>query len=174
MKKEIQENMNTMYGHRPLKKRRSQVWQFIHEVYYTDEDKAVEKFFCCIECLTIIYNPSKDGNTNVFRRHNCKSEKAKARITLTNRDKAELRMSAAKFVSKDLRPCHAIECEGLQDLCYAAIKFGQNFPKATLDTLKDALPCQNTVMNTVKEVASDARRIIREILNKSKEFGGFN
>lgn len=91
----------------------------------------------------------------------------------TNRDKADLRMAAAKFVAKDLRPCHAIECEGLQDLCYASMKFGQKFPKANFDDLKRALPCENTVMNAVREIASDSRKMIREILIKSKESGGF-
>lgn len=165
--------MDGMYGHRPCKKRRSMVWQFIHEVYDTSEDKAIDMFFCCINCLDIIYNPATDGNTNVFRRHRCNSGKTNAKILITNRDRADLKMSAAKFVSKDLRPCHALDCEGLKDLCNASMKFGQKFPKANFDDLKNALPCANTVKNAINDVATDARKFIREILIKSKETGGF-
>lgn len=173
MKNDIKQNMDGTYGHRPCKKRRSHVWKFIHEVYETTDDKTIEMFFCCINCLDIIYNPSTDGNTNVFRRHRCDSGKTNTKILITNRDRVDLKMAAAKFVAKDLRPYYAIGLEGVQDLCCASMYFGQRYPKAKFDDLKEALPCANTVKNAVQDVASDARKTIREILNKSKGTGGF-
>lgn len=74
IKNDIEENMTSKYGHRPPgQKRRSVVWQYVHEVFKFNEseDKTIENFFYCINCNNVLYKPSTDGNANVFRRHRC-------------------------------------------------------------------------------------------------------
>lgn len=84
-----------------------------------------------------------------------------------------LKIAAAKFVCRDLRPYHAIDCPGLFDLCAATMKFGQRYATATDEDLKKSMPTRNAVKATVSEVASTVREKIKTILQKSREYGGF-
>lgn len=88
-----------------LKKRRSssKAWDQFNEIF--DGDIKVDQFFVCIECEDIIYNPSTDGNTNVFRRHVCmqKNDNNEKIILIKKSDVQTLKVAAAKFVCKDLR-----------------------------------------------------------------------
>lgn len=87
----------------------------IFEVQYDGELVKINNFFYCTECTDIICSAYKDGNTNQLLRHVCYennrtgSRKKTSKIMIQKSDKEEMKAAAAKFVSKDLRPFHAIQ-----------------------------------------------------------------
>lgn len=157
-------------------KLKSEVWKTFHLIYDTIEEKRVDCLYLCIDCNKVVYNRAQDGNTNAFHRHVCKtttSEKIKPTVLVSSRQKENLKRAAAQYIAKDLRPYHAMDCDGLFDLCKAVMEFGQKYPKASSSTLKSALPSRNTVKSAVHDISNDARNEIRKILNMGKEAGGF-
>lgn len=66
----------------------------------------------------------------------------------------------------------AIQGEGLLDLCYAVMKFGQKHRKATRKDLEEALPTRNTVKATTTSIASEKREAITKIIKKAIVAGG--
>lgn len=168
------------YEKKTGRKVRSGVWRKFAEIFEfdaTNTKSKVKHFFYCTVCCKIEYNPYEDGNTNRLLRHVCyeknnESEKNNGKIIVRKSDKESLKVAAAKFVSKDLRPFIAIEGEGLQDLCFASMQFGQQNRKATRDDLISAMPTRNTVKNAIAEIADTKRKQIRHSLRRAIETGG--
>lgn len=134
----------------------------------------IRYFFVCVTCKDVIHNPSLDVNTTLFHRHIRFDNKDKTRkILVQKEDREQLKLAAAKFVCKDLRPYYAIECDSLIDLCNAIMAFGQKYTKASRNDLIEALPSRNTVKLAINGIANERRKQIADILNKTKEFGGF-
>lgn len=94
------------------------------------------------------------------------------RIIVRKSDKESLKLAAAKFVSKDLRPFLAIEGEGLLDLCLASMQFGQQNRRATRNDLISAMPTRNTVKNAIAEIADTKRKQIGHSLRQAIATGG--
>lgn len=175
-----------VYIHSQRQKRtRSAVWQKFHEIRDAETDALVENFYFCLQCEAIVHSASSDGNTNAFHRHECiesdqemgvkkrRKKTSNKNIIFKDEDKAALKIASAKFVCKDLRPFHAIDCPGTFDLCSAAMKFGQKYPTATDEDLKKAMPSRNTTKAAVEEIANSVREKIKSVLEKSKVHGGF-
>lgn len=74
---------------------------------------------------------------------------------------------------EDMRPFHAIDCEGLLDLCTSAMEFGQRNPKAKREDLAEAMPTRNTTKSTVIEMSMECKEKIRKILAEARNIGGF-
>lgn len=150
----------------------SQVWTTFEEIR-SISDKDKETFFVrCTLCAALIYKPN--SNTNPLHRHKCGNGDSKKISKVSITDKNLLKLAAAKFVSKDIRPYFAVECEGLIDLCTACMLFGQNNRNATRANLVTAMPSRNTVRATVKEIAQSNREKISEFIKCAIETGGIS
>lgn len=156
-------------------KTKSPVWSKFNEIFVRESKLKVKNFYFCTNCKLIEYNPCTDGNTNRLRRHLCLKKddsSLESKIVVKRNDKHELKLAAAKFVSKDLRPFFAIQGEGLKELCFAAMRFGQRNRKATRNDFMAALPTRNTVKAAVAEVADKRRKDVTYLLRRAMETGG--
>lgn len=154
---------------------RAKFWETIYDIFNVDTNTQVPHLFQCILCKGLIYNASKDCNTMPFNRHKCivagNANKAK-RLLISQDEKLKLAVASALFVTKDFRPFYAVECDGLLNLCTAAMQFGQRYPKATVDDLKEAMPTRNTVASHVSQISSGVKRDIRKVMDAAKEQNG--
>lgn len=96
----------------------SPAWDTFDVIYEHDTKQQVANFFYCTECTSIVYNPYGQGNTNKLLRHTCYCDEAgdtrqKPKLLIRKVDKERLKIASAHFVSKDLRPFYAVECEGI-------------------------------------------------------------
>lgn len=124
---------------------------------YMNEVEKFEHFFFCNGCERVLDNITVDGNINRLGRH----AKETCRTTIGGKiDKERLRTAAVNFVSKDLRPYLAIECEGLLDLCNACMEFGQKYRRADRNDLEKVLPSRNTVKEDTNDAANYKRKLI--------------
>lgn len=185
MIEEIQSKLSAnLYTHSKREKRcRSKIWARFHEIREVATNKLIENFYYCLKCEAVLFSSSSDGNTNAFHRHQCfdsdeemgATKKRKTNnenhILVKDDDKLALKIASAKFVAVDLRPYHAIDCQGLLDLCSAAMKFGQKYPSASETDLKRAMPTRNTVKATIGDIANSTRAKIADILEKAKVYG---
>lgn len=136
---------------------RSDIWSGFHEICDKKSDEPFPDFFFCLRCEEVLHCPIINGNINVLRRHSCtkdqekkkSNKKDKKKVNVSVAEKEELKQAAAKFICKDLRPYHAIDCPGLFDLCASVMKFGQKHTSANEDALKAALPTRNTVKSAI-------------------------
>lgn len=158
-------------------KTRSKVWLKFDEIFSTDPRQKIDYFYYCTECTAVIDNLCIDGNTNRLIRHvcfenmQCETGESKQMI-ISKEDKEKLKLASVHFISKDLRPYYAIQCEGLLDLCYACMQFGQRYRKAQRDDLIKALPTRNTVKDTVTAMADKKRTLIAELMKRAIVSGG--
>lgn len=83
-----------------------------------------------------------------------------------------MKLGAAKFVSKDLRPYFSVGCTGLLDLCMACMQCGQLYRKATRHDLERAMPSRNTVRSAVHQIAKAQRKKISLLITKAIETSG--
>lgn len=162
------------------KKCSSAVWKKFHEIFTADTEEKIDFFYLCTDCKDVIYNPTKDGNTNRLWRHNCavsgdsgsSTSNKKHTFTLLEKERKGLRVASAKFVAKDLRPSYAIERPGLLDLCEECMIFGQTHKKATREDLKYALPSRTSVQTEIAEMAKSYKENVSEMLKQAMESGG--
>lgn len=165
---------NGKFTHKPPeKKNRSTAWARFDEIY--DGKIKISHFLYCKLCRSIVHKPS--SNTNSMLRHMCNnlvegSKIGKEQIIIAKKDTTRLKEAAAKFVAKDLRPFYAVQCEGLLDLCFACVEFGQNNRKVNRNTFIQAMPSRNTVKATVTELADKTRKHISEMMKKAIATGG--
>lgn len=145
----------------------SKWWTHFEEIFDGD---IKEDFVRCTLCQGYEYKPGT--NTNSIIRHKCQNDDCKNPLNIAPEMKLKLKMGAACFVAKDLRPYKAIECAGLLDLCTACMEFGQKYRKATRKDIEYAMPSRNTVKNTVSEIAKSNRNKIEILLKRAIETGG--
>lgn len=150
----------------------SQLWSRFDEI--SEDDRKEIEFVACTLCDAIVYKPN--SNTNPMRRHTCSGVQAMTkqanRVCVQKSDKTSLKVAAAKFCSKDLRPTYAVELEGLLDLCTECMHFGQNHPKATREDLAIAMPSRNTVSNAIEDIAKRNRAKIGNLMKEAIANGG--
>lgn len=158
------------------KTRRAKCWDTIHEIIDVDTDTKVKNVFLCTVCKNVVHNKSKDGNTMAFNRHVCYAKSNEKtdhkRILVSKEEKEKLVAACTSFVVKDYRPFKAIECEGLMDLCEAAMQFGQKYTKATAENLKENWPSRFVVLHNVGKLASDVEKDIRKVMQMAKNQNG--
>lgn len=159
-------------GEMTLKKRVkngwSPVWATFEEIF--EKETKETHFVSCSLCKGIVNKP--DSNTNTMRRHRCMKEKAKKKFNVLPEDRTGVKVAAAKYCIKDMRPAWSVELDGLLDLCTECMHFGQKYRKATREDLADTFPCRNTVTNTVDEIAGDNREQISALIKAAIESGG--
>lgn len=148
----------------------SAVWSNFMEIREQSDLHKQTNFVRCTNCFEVIYKPS--SNTNKLLRHRCKNGVSSTRTVIKPEDKLRLKLGAANFVAKDLRPYFAVECTGLMDLCTSCMEFGQLYRKANRVDLEKAMPSRNTVKATVKYIAGKKREQAKELLKKAIETGG--
>lgn len=155
------------------KKFHSPVWNYIYEVY-DDGERIADTYYCKI-CHKGLYNSYQKGNTSLFVRHSCISDEngVKQKMIIRPETKKEFKDAAADFVAIDLRPAFAVHGKGLLKLLDCAMKFGQNYRKATLDDLRHVMPSRNCVTAHLEEKANDIKAKIKSILQGAKEVGSF-
>lgn len=159
---------------------RSNIWKQFHEIHEMTTQDKIQFYYFCVVCDQIVYNHTKDGNTNKFRRHICynkENESLEANtvsksLFIKSEDKDHLKTAAVKLVCKDLRPYYAIECDGLIDLCHASMIFGQHYRNAKKKDLVGALPTRNTLRSAVHQAAEKNKQKITELLQAAKSNGG--
>ncbi|XP_055307471.1 uncharacterized protein LOC129571680, partial [Sitodiplosis mosellana] len=144
----------------------SKWWGNFEEIFDGD---SKEEFVRCKLCKGYEYKPGT--NTNSIMRHKCHPSQRKP-VHITTEMISKLKTASACFVSKDLRPFKAIECEGFLDICTACMHFGQKYKSATRRDLEDAMPSRNTVRNAVAEIAKSNRNKIKDVLWAAIETGG--
>lgn len=135
----------------------------------------IKYFYYCTECETVVENPCNDGNTNRLLRHVCNDnlfENDDDNLKIKSKDKENLKLAAANFIAKDLRPFYAIQCAGLLDLCFACMQFGQHYRKATKEHLERAMPSRNTVKDAVCNMAKTAKESIAQSIRRAIFDGG--
>lgn len=146
----------------------SVAWATFEEIHNCENENQGVHFVRCTKCLELVYKPT--SNTNPLLRHKCHAKKNNCMIT--PKDKSILKLNAAQFIAKDIRPYFAVECEGLLDLCTACMEFGQSHRKATRFDLAQAMPSRNTVKAAVKEIAKNNRDKISKLIKCAIETGG--
>lgn len=157
-----------------MKKYRSPIWEYIFEVF--DGANKIENAFYCTLCNKALYNTYEKGNTMLFTRHVCRTNDSvnnKTKLLIRPEHKSEFKTAAANFIAKDLRPYMAVEGEGLMDLCFASMKFGQQYKTASIDDLCAVMPSRNTVRSHLEKTANRIKSKIKKILQNAKEVGGF-
>lgn len=148
----------------------STVWSTFEEIRECGTENKDTHFVRCTCCLGLVYKPT--SNTNPLRRHKCPMNGITKEIKILHEDKLRLKLGAAKFVSKDLRPYYSVECTGLLDLCTACMEFGQSHRRATRNDLERAMPSRNTVKSAVQQIAKAQREKISLFIKKAIETGG--
>lgn len=151
--------------------RRSQAWSTFEEVFEVGNGNKPTLYVKCTLCSGLVYKPT--SNTNPMLRHRCQNDK-NMYIQVMPIDKAYLKLNAAKFISKDLRPAFAVECDGLLDLCTACMEFGQIYRNAIREDLVRAMPSRNTVKNAVSMIANSNREKISVLLKNAIDTGGIS
>lgn len=140
-----------------------------------DGEKIVDDAFYCTACDTPIYNFYEKGNTSIFNRHICQKidvTNNKLKLIIRPEIKNDFKKAAAMFVAKDLRPYLAVEGEGLFELLVTAMKFGQQYKKATDDDLRNMLPSRNTVRSHLEQLACEIKIKIKTVMENAKLNGG--
>lgn len=156
---------------RKSKARSSVVWNVFNEIV-DDKGAIVKNFFYCTKCKNI--NQALSGTTTQLLRHSCVMElmPRSNRIQIDRDDFENLKLAAAKFVCLDLRPFHAIECPGFQEVIMAGVKLGQKYPLLQKDDVIENLPGRLAVENTVNQEALESKEHIKYLLKESINFGG--
>lgn len=154
---------------------KSPVWSKFHEIFDAN-DKKIERFYYCIACSNVVWNPMGKGNTVYLLRHKCVQTNCISkylppckRLKFDDNDKKSVYQASAKFVSLDLRPFRAIEGGGLNDLLVAAMQLGKKYPFMTEDDLKKIIPSSTTIRQIVKNNANSTRELIKISLRKVVE-----
>lgn len=158
-------------------KTRSIAWDKFDHIFSTESKEKIKYFFYCTQCSGIEYNPADNGNTNKLLRHVCNKtygvrKKGSEQIILKKSEKENFKTAAANYVAKDLRPYFAIQGEGLLDLCYTSMRFGQANRRATKDDLVKIIPSRNTVKDTVTQLANNKRGEIGKLMKRAILSGG--
>lgn len=158
---------------------RSPVWNFFNEIF--ENENKIAQFVFCIKCKSVLFRPN--NNTNIMLRHmqicstdannnNVLPKQPTTKSIVSQEDKERLKLAAAKFVIKDIRPYIAVQGNGLLDLCFACVEFGKKYRKATHEDLVTSMPSRNTVRNTVTEIAERSRKDISKLFKKAIATGG--
>lgn len=156
------------------KKSRSIVWNTFNEIFSSESNEKIEYYYFCIECEAIVHNPNQDGNTNRLLRHICTEEDAKGikSVKIKSVDVEKLKIAAAGFIAKDLRPYFSVECEGLRDFGFACMLIGQKYHNACRNDFIKAMPSRNTVKGTIGDMAKETRESIGALLKLAIASGG--
>lgn len=157
------------------KTRLAKCWDTTHEIVDVDADAKVDFVYLCTVCKNVVYNGRTDGNTMAFNRHICfamDGQKEKKRLLISKEEKEKLKIAASQFVVKDIRPYQAVEREGLLDLCTAAMRFGQKYPKADAQDFLSSMPSRHGVQRYVAVDADSVKKDIGNVLQAVKEHNG--
>lgn len=120
------------------------------------EGNEVDAFYYCLSCHEIVYSPFAVQGSTIQLLRNVRIPNQR-KFKLDSDDHEELTMSAAKFVSLDLRSFRALECQGLQELVLAGIKMGKKYHPMTTDELKHVFPSRSSVKSMVSSDAECAK-----------------
>lgn len=155
------------------KAKRSDVWQKFQVVSDSEgkpvysSEKPDHQFVRCKTCYEIFLHNSIKGTT-VIKRHSC--GEASDSIEQTNKNKAsaeqkrETLEAILKFVVKDLRPFHLVDCDGFIEFVQAILKIQYKCTKL-LDA-KDLLPHSTTIGRHVHEFAEKSKVKVKDFLGK--------
>lgn len=163
---------NGNYSYRPKSNvRTSLVWNVFNEIV-DDKGMPVNNFFYCTKCHNI--KQCTNATTTQLLRHSCVRELMpnNDRLKFDQEDRGNLKTAAAKFVCLDLRPFHAVECLGFQEILMAGVKLGQKYPDLKREDLVANMPGRMAVENTVIQEALDSKEHMKHLLRKSINSGG--
>lgn len=88
-------------------------------------------------------------------------------------DKDKLTESAAKFVSKDLRPLGVVEGEGLIDFAHSLWNLGAKYGHASKEDVSKSIPSANSVRNKIRNDAKVKKDVMKSILSQVCERSPF-
>lgn len=163
---------NEIYTHRPKENaRKSVVWNVFHEIL-DDKDNAVEQFYYCIECQTVLHSARIGGSTTKLLRHSCVVPAARNEVNINDKDLETIKRAAAKFICINLRPLNAIDCTGLRELFLAGAELGQKYPTMNTEDILQVIPSRNTIKGMIADEAMRARDAIKILFRAGVEQGG--
>lgn len=133
----------------------------------------------CSSCMKI-FSYNGETTTTLLRHAPCgRGQPAMKNFLVTKKgtnfkeiDFKNTREAAVKFVVKDYRPYHAIECEGLKDLCYAMVQLGQRYQNMSKNDFEKILPCRKTVVKDVLTKSSELINHFSEEMRHCLKYAG--
>lgn len=145
----------------------------------TEEKKVISNFVICSSCMKFFaYNGE---TTSTLLRHSAcgKGQPSMNKFVVKKKatefkemDIKNVREAAMKFVVKDYRPFYAIECEGLKDLCYAMVLFGQKYSNMSKDDFEKILPSRQTVGRDVSARSLELINVMSKEMRHCLNFAG--
>lgn len=158
--------------------RTSWIWNIFNSII-DENKKVIGEFYWCKICKKVVHGPKRRGSTSELSRHPCAKEYHKndgttnETVQFDQSDYDLIRSACANFVSFDLRPMRAVECDGFLEVFLAGVLLGQKYPSREIDDFKKICPSRNTVKNDVTEVAQKAKTTIKSLFRNALLEGGF-
>lgn len=147
-------------------------------IYCIETNKPIEYFAYCTGCSKAVMNPYGSGCTTKLLRHKCglgcgnEEEPLSSYANFSKKDFAALKISAAKYVSYDLKPYSSIDGIGLRNLLKTVYRLGQTNKKINEDQFFNTIPTRNTIKSTICEIANDTRKYIGDLMSEAIRSGG--
>lgn len=141
------------------------MWEHFGLVFCEETKTVIPGFIVCRDCSKVYRYSPRSGTSNVLshlRSHKTHQQPLtmdnfvimdSESLNISNEDKTKLLRAAVQFVTKDLRPFVAIECEGITDLLYLIWNLGGKHGSISREDLQKAMPSAVTVSRQVCRTA---------------------